>query len=213
MRSSGAGRQADAPDHAHLTLTEPAAPTSNTAASCWPTWTRPRRIVGRARRRHRPPDRLGAGRVRAQARGAACAGLRAAHPEVRISFNLTDQVVDLVREGYDLGIRIGGVIDPSFVAVRWPEPARGVRHAGLLRALRHPAHAGRPGAHNCLAFNLQGGQQRGWYFQKDGKPVTVKVDGNSIATTANCCTAGPARDWAWPGARRGRSRRSWRRVN
>jgi DNA-binding transcriptional LysR family regulator len=32
--------------------------------------------------------------------------------------------------------------------------------------------------HNCLAFNLQGGQQRGWYFQKDGKPVTIKVDGN-----------------------------------
>ena len=31
--------------------------------------------------------------------------------------------------------------------------------------------------HNCLAFNLQGGQQRGWYFQQDGKPVTVPIDG------------------------------------
>ena len=28
--------------------------------------------------------------------------------------------------------------------------------------------------HNCLAFNLQGGQQRGWYFQDKGKSVIVK---------------------------------------
>ena len=32
--------------------------------------------------------------------------------------------------------------------------------------------------HNCLAFNLQGGQQRGWYFEQDGKTVTVRVEGN-----------------------------------
>jgi DNA-binding transcriptional LysR family regulator len=61
------------------------------------------------------------------------AGFVHAHPDVRISFNLTDRVVDLVRDGYDVGIRIGGVIDPSFVAVKLAsEPPRGVRHAGLL---------------------------------------------------------------------------------
>ena len=32
--------------------------------------------------------------------------------------------------------------------------------------------------HNCLAFNLQGGQQRGWYFRHNGKTVTVRVNGN-----------------------------------
>ena len=35
-----------------------------------------------------------------------------------VSFNLTDQVVDLVQLGFDMGIRIGGEIDPNFVAVR-----------------------------------------------------------------------------------------------
>ena len=34
-----------------------------------------------------------------------------ANPDVRISFNLTDRVVDLVREGYDVGIRIGGAVE------------------------------------------------------------------------------------------------------
>jgi DNA-binding transcriptional LysR family regulator len=31
------------------------------------------------------------------------------HPQVRASFNLTDRVADLAREGYDLGVRIGGL--------------------------------------------------------------------------------------------------------
>ena len=103
----------------------------------------------------------------------------AANPEVKISFNLTDQVVDLVREGYDVGIRIGGALDPNFVAVKLATnqrvvcgtPAYFERH-GIPQTLEDLAR------HNCLAFNLQGGQQRGWYFQKDGKPVALRIDGN-----------------------------------
>ncbi|MDF6786070.1 substrate binding domain-containing protein, partial [Escherichia coli] len=101
-----------------------------------------------------------------------------ANPDVRISFNLTDRVVDLVREGYDVGIRIGGAIDPNFVAIRLASnkrvvcgtPAYFAKH-GVPRTLDDLA------PHNCLAFNLQGGQQRGWYFQQNGKAVTVKVNG------------------------------------
>lgn len=103
----------------------------------------------------------------------------AANPNVQISFNLTDHVIDLVREGYELGIRIGGVLDPGFVAVRLATNRRVVcgtpaylARCGVPRTLEELA------LHNCLAFNLQGGQQRGWYFQKDGKPVTIKVNGN-----------------------------------
>jgi DNA-binding transcriptional LysR family regulator len=106
-------------------------------------------------------------------------GFLVSNPEVQLSFNLTDRVVDLVREGYDLGIRIGGSIDPNFVAIRLASnrrvvcgtPAYFEKH-GVPKRLEDLEH------HNCLAFNLQGGQQRGWYFQQDGKPVTVKVNGN-----------------------------------
>ncbi len=103
----------------------------------------------------------------------------ARHPDVRVSFNLTDQVVDLVRLGFDMGIRIGGAIDPSFVAVKLASnrrvvcatPAYFARH-GVPRKLDELKH------HNCLAFNLQGGQQRGWYFKRGDKEVTVRVNGN-----------------------------------
>jgi len=102
-----------------------------------------------------------------------------ANPDVRCSFNLTDRVVDLVREGYDVGIRIGGAIDPNFVAIRLASnkrvvcgtPAYFAKH-GVPRTLDDLEK------HNCLAFNLQGGQQRGWYFQQNGKAVTIKVNGN-----------------------------------
>lgn len=101
-----------------------------------------------------------------------------ANPHVRVSFNLSDRVVDTVREGYDVAIRIGGDIDPNYVAIRLASNQRVVvgtpdylaRH-GTPHVLDDLAH------HNCLAFNLQGGQQRGWYFQQDGKTVSVKVQG------------------------------------
>ncbi|WP_161630574.1 substrate binding domain-containing protein [Pseudoduganella violaceinigra] len=103
----------------------------------------------------------------------------AANPDVQISFNLTDQVIDLVREGYDLGIRIGGVIDPSFVAVRLAKNRRVVCGTPeYFRTAWHSAHAGRPCAAQLPSLQLAGGQQHGWYFQQGGKPVTVKVQGN-----------------------------------
>jgi DNA-binding transcriptional LysR family regulator len=103
----------------------------------------------------------------------------ARNPEVRVSFNLNDQVVDLVRLGFDMGVRIGGAIDPTFVAIRLAAnrrvvcgtPDYFVRH-GVPRSLDDLAR------HNCLAFNIQGGQLGGWHFRIGDKPVTVRVAGN-----------------------------------
>lgn len=100
-------------------------------------------------------------------------------PQLKISFNLTDRVVDMVREGYDMGIRIGGSIDPNFVAIRLASnkrvvcgtPAYFEKH-GVPRTLDDLSR------HNCLAFNLQGGQQRGWYFRRGDKTVVVRAAGN-----------------------------------
>ncbi len=118
----------------------------------------------------------GFGRAHVAPHGAA---FQRRHPQVRLSFNLTDRVVDLVREGYDLGIRIGGELDPTYVPIKLAAnrrvvcgtPAYFKRH-GKPRTLEDLQR------HNCLAFNLQGGQQHGWLFQKNGKPISVRVRGN-----------------------------------
>lgn len=101
------------------------------------------------------------------------------YPDLRLSFNFTDSVVDLVREGYDMAIRIGEVTDPNYVAVRLYPNLRVVcgtpEYFERYGVPRVPEDLGR---HNCLAFNLQGGQQRGWTFMRDARPFAVRVRGS-----------------------------------
>ncbi|OWT63725.1 LysR family transcriptional regulator [Candidimonas nitroreducens] len=104
---------------------------------------------------------------------------RASHPGLRLSFNFTDSVVDVVREGYDMAVRIGEVRDPNYVAAKLFPNRRVVcgtpAYFELHGVPRVPEDLAR---HNCLAFNLQGGQQRGWIFTRDGRPFAVRVDGD-----------------------------------
>ena len=134
----------------------------------------------------------------------------ARNPEVTLSFNLTDRVVDLVREGYDLGVRIGGAIDPQ---LRGDQAGcqSGASSAATPAYVERPRPSARRWTtcerHNCLAFNLQGGQQRGWHFRQDGKTdCRCASDGN-----LDCNDGELLHRWASEGlglgvaARRGRS--------
>jgi len=106
-------------------------------------------------------------------------GFQQRYPHVKLAFNLTDSVVDLVSEGYDLSIRIGEIRDPNYVAVKL-FPNRRV----VCGTPEYFARHGRPqtledlAEHNCLAFTLQGGQQRGWTFLLEGRPVAMKASCN-----------------------------------
>lgn len=103
----------------------------------------------------------------------------AQNPEVRVSFGLTDQVIDLVRLGFDLGVRIGGAIDPNFVAVKLAANRRVVcATPSYLERHGVPRTPGDLSRHNCLAFSLQGGQQGGWHFRDGDRQVTVRVAGS-----------------------------------
>ena len=101
------------------------------------------------------------------------------NPEVQISIDLTDRVVDLPREGHDLGIRIGSVLDPNLVALRlWPNQRLVCASPEYLERHGRPRTPEDLQRHNCLAFNPQGGQQGGWSFQDKGRQFTVRVRGN-----------------------------------
>jgi DNA-binding transcriptional LysR family regulator len=117
------------------------------------------------------------------------------NPEVRLSFDLTDRVVELVRDGYDLGIRIGAVLDPNLVAIRLAPNRRAVCAAPAYLA-RHgvPRTLADLEQHNCLAFNPQGGQHGGWSFQDGARPVTIRVRGNP-----DCNDGEMLRRWAAEG--------------
>lgn len=101
------------------------------------------------------------------------------YPGLKLSFNFTDSLIDLVSEGYDMAIRVGEVVNPGYVAIRLYSNQRVVcgtpdyfERYGVPETPEDLVH------HNCLAFNMQGGQQGGWTFIRDGRPFSVRVDGD-----------------------------------
>ena len=87
------------------------------------------------------------------------------YPDLRLSFNFTDSVIDLVREGYDMGIRVGTVYDPNYVAVRlFPNQRVVCGTPDYFARYGVPLQPEELVEHNCLAFNQQGGAARLDFF-------------------------------------------------
>jgi DNA-binding transcriptional LysR family regulator len=102
----------------------------------------------------------------------------AQHPQVSLSCDLTDRVVDLEREGFDLGIRIGSTLDQDLVAVRLARNRRVVCAAPAYLARRgRPTLLEELAQHECLVITPPSGHGAMWSFQSRGRPVQVAVHG------------------------------------
>ncbi|MHA6822047.1 LysR family transcriptional regulator [Ralstonia pseudosolanacearum] len=130
----------------------------------------------------------------------------AAHPDVSITLDLGDRIVDLVNEGFDCAIRLGDLPDSSLVSIRLWENRRVVVAApAYLERRGRPEQLEQLAGHNCLAFGASANVQRGWVFQQGGKTVTVKVGG-----TMECTDGAVLREWCLQG--HGLAWRSWWEV-
>ena len=101
------------------------------------------------------------------------------HPQLRVSVDLTDQVVDLVSDGFDLAIRIGALADSSLVAKRLAENQR-----VLVASPEYLARRGTPqtpkdlAEHDCLILTGAQGRQDHWVLGDGrGGEVRVRVQG------------------------------------
>ena len=105
------------------------------------------------------------------------------HPEVSLSLDLTDRLVDLVNEGYDCAVRVGDLADSSLVSLRLADNRR-VCVAAPSYLQRHgtPATPADLARHQCLAYSSVSSQPRGWMFQADGETMHVRVTGRMDCT-------------------------------
>jgi len=88
------------------------------------------------------------------------------HPEVSISLNLSDRVVDLAGEGFDCAVRVGDLPDSSLVSVRIADNRRlCVATPAYLARRGVPAHPGELAQHDCLTLSSDASQTRGWAFR------------------------------------------------
>lgn len=97
-------------------------------------------------------------------------GFLGLHPEVSLSLNLSDRVVDIVNESVDCAVRVGDLRDSSLVSVRLADNRRlCVATPGYLKRAGVPQHPQDLVQHQCLTLSSDASQTRGWAFRQDGE--------------------------------------------
>lgn len=120
---------------------------------------------------------------------------QARYPDLSVRLRLSDHLLDLLKEGIDLAIRLGVLPDSSLIARKIAEVPR------LLCASpdyldRHGAPQGIEEllAHRCLLLRFPGSQQFRWSLRTADGTVAVPVGGSFDADDGDVLT-----DWALAG--------------
>lgn len=111
-------------------------------------------------------------------------------PELAVNVSFTDRYVDLIEEGIDLAIRIGGTDDSRLMA-RTLAPHRLVTCAtpAYLEAYGTPDTIDALSRHSCLTF-VHGGRAADWRFTVEGTSRTIPVHGRFCAGNAEALRDG-----------------------
>jgi DNA-binding transcriptional LysR family regulator len=105
----------------------------------------------------------------------------ARYPEIKLDLCLTDTIVDIIRDGYDMAIRIGELEDSSLVARKLSTDNRLIvaspaylERAGMPKSLEDLQ------AHNCLSA----GAQEVWRLEGPEGQRPLRVTGNIYSNSA-----------------------------
>jgi DNA-binding transcriptional LysR family regulator len=119
----------------------------------------------------------------------------ALHPDVNISLNLSDRVVDIVNEGFDCAVRVGDLPDSNLVSVRLADNRRlCVAAPSYLQRAGTPKHPQELARHECLTLSSEASQTRGWAFSIDGVVTYMRPSGR-----LNCSDGQVLHDWCVAG--------------
>lgn len=117
------------------------------------------------------------------------AGFMARHPAVTLDLTLSDRMVDLVEEGFDLAVRIARLPSSSLVS-RQLTTTRSVLCASprYLKTHGTPRHPRDLARHTVLAYSLLAGGE-GWEFDGPDGHVTVKLEPRLRTNSGDTCRA------------------------
>jgi DNA-binding transcriptional LysR family regulator len=113
----------------------------------------------------------------------ALAQLLPDYPDIQVEISVNPGFVDIVAERFDAGIRLGETVAQDMVAVRIGPDLRmaAVGTPQYFRDRQPPLTPHDLAQHNCvnLRFPTLGGLYA-WEFEKDGRPLNVRVEGQLI---------------------------------
>ena len=119
----------------------------------------------------------------------------AQHPDVHVSLNLSDRVVDIVNEGFDCAVRVGDLPDSSLVSVRLADNRRlCVAAPAYLQRAGVPKSPAELQRHECLTLSSDASQTRGWAFSAGGTVTHIRPNGR-----LDCSDGEVLHDWCVQG--------------
>jgi len=106
-----------------------------------------------------------------------------AYPEIEVEIAASAELIDVVAEGFDAGIRMGQFIAADMVAVRLSPPFRLIVVASLAYLARsgQPERPGDLSEHACLRFRRSNGVLASWSLNDNGRTIDIAVSGPFIA--------------------------------
>jgi DNA-binding transcriptional LysR family regulator len=113
--------------------------------------------------------------------------LHTRHPRLHIEVLVDDKFVDLVRDGFDVGIRLFEATEKDMVALRVAPPFRFVvvGSPSYLKQRGCPEHPRDLGDHDCIGFReMSTGALYQWEFERKGRDFKVAVQGPLITNDA-----------------------------
>jgi DNA-binding transcriptional LysR family regulator len=119
--------------------------------------------------------------------GPLLGGFLTAHPHVDIDVDVSNAPIDIVREGYDAGIRLGEVIDRDMIAVPVSGDLRLLVVGAPAYFAQHPApeHPRDLAAHAFLNWHpTPDAPPYRWEFTEDGREFSVALRGRVLTTEA-----------------------------
>ncbi len=101
------------------------------------------------------------------------------YPQVHIDLVTEGRIVDIVADGFDMGLRDSDLVPSDMIAVPLTAPRS---YAVVATPAYFEAH-GRPRVppdlltHDCIRIRLPNGAPYRWHFEKNGSPVQINVAG------------------------------------
>ncbi|MBM9594515.1 LysR family transcriptional regulator [Roseitranquillus sediminis] len=113
------------------------------------------------------------------------------YPEMHVDLVTEGRLVDIVAEGFDLGVRTGDLVPSDMIALSLGRPQRFAVVASPEYFARHP----RPSVptdlleHNCIRVRLPNGALYRWHFERHGETTKVDVRGRITIDEASLARA------------------------
>ncbi len=101
------------------------------------------------------------------------------YPEMNVDIVTEGKMVDIVRDGFDLGVRVAGLVPSDMIAVSLGRPQRHAVVASPEYFEKHGMPVVPPDllGHRCIRVRLPDGSLFRWRFEKDGEQVQIEVRG------------------------------------